>query len=470
MLTRKTGLLPAAAASLLLLAGCGGGGGGSSSPSQPLTPLPPLSAAPCAAGDLAYIVSPTLAHTTTAGRQDGGRLCAQPGGGFVMVYVSDDQDGDEYGVYMRLFDASGAPTTGEVLVTQDTVDDQDNPSVAVFSDGSFAVSWTSGPFSWESKPSPDGDGTATIARLFEADGTPKGNEFRVNDSTTHDQRNSTMLALTDDTLVCVYRVGRGITTSPGAFGEEGFVAFKRYSKDGVQLQGETVVVDSREIGAIRLIAEPDDPHAVALENGRFAIAWVFTDLHRPDAERIGPPYPSVIQACIFNGDGSRHTNTVVVSQHPTDRDTLEIYPRVAAAPGGGFAVAWQSLRDSSAAVRVRHYDLNSIPRGGEQAVVPLASTDSRRIEAHEIAPIPGHGFAVSAYFGTDGDVVTQFIDAAGAPSGSTLTQDLVDSPLFRFRGLSHCLLPNGNWVFAYRVDGADLAASSDVAYAVLGCP
>lgn len=470
MFTRSIGWMPAAAASLLMLAGCGGGGSSSSSPTQTLTPLPALQAVACTADQLTPIVAPTLAHTTTAARQDGPRVCALPGGGFVLVYVSDDQDGDEYGVYLRVFDASGMPTTGEVQVNQDTVDDQDNPSVAVFQDGSFAVSWTSGPFSWEGDPSPDGDGTAVFARFFNADGTPKADAFRVNDSTEHDQRRSHLLVLTDDTLVCVYRVGRGIVTSPGAFGETGFVAFKRYANTGAQLQGETTIVDTREIGSIRLQAEPDEPHAIALENGRFAIAWIIDQLHRPDPTVIGPPYPKVIEACIYNGDGTRHTPNVIVSQHPTDMDTNELFPRLAPAPGGGFAVAWQSSRETTRTIRVRHYDPNAIPRGPEQAVIPFGATGTRNFDGHDIATIPGHGFAVTAYLGTDHDVVTQFIDATGAASGAPLTQDLEDSPLFRWRGVSLCLLTNGNWAFAYRVDGATGADSSDVAYAIMGCP
>ena len=66
-------------------------------------------------------------------------------GDYVVVWTSlgqdDPNDPNGAGVYLRLYDRSGAPRTGEVRVNNLTSGDQRNAAVAMDADGDFIVTW-----------------------------------------------------------------------------------------------------------------------------------------------------------------------------------------------------------------------------------------------------------------------------------------------------------------------------------------
>jgi len=84
-------------------------------------------------------------NTTLELRQTASAVGASPaGGGFAVVWESENQDGYSYGVYARRFDESGSPLSGEVLVNQTTVYPQRFPTLSVSPDGErLAICWTS---------------------------------------------------------------------------------------------------------------------------------------------------------------------------------------------------------------------------------------------------------------------------------------------------------------------------------------
>ena len=103
-------------------------------------------------------------------------------GNFVVVWMSDGQDGNDWGVVARVFNANGTARTGEILATQYRVNRQIDPRVAMDADGDFVITWSSF--------GQDGSGFGVYARRFAPDGTAKGDEFRVNQTTLHWQYQS----------------------------------------------------------------------------------------------------------------------------------------------------------------------------------------------------------------------------------------------------------------------------------------
>lgn len=103
-------------------------------------------------------------------------------GNFVVVWMSDGQDGNDWGVVARIFNADGTARTGEILATQYRVNRQIDPRVAMDADGDFVITWSSF--------GQDGSGFGVFARRFAPNGTPKGDEFRVNQTTLHWQYQS----------------------------------------------------------------------------------------------------------------------------------------------------------------------------------------------------------------------------------------------------------------------------------------
>jgi len=90
------------------------------------------------------------------------------------------------GVFLRLYDAGGAPLGGEQQVNAYTTSDQRHPHVAFDENGQFTVVWTSGV--------QDGSADGIFARRFAAAGTPIGGEVQVNSYAAGAQRNPVVAA------------------------------------------------------------------------------------------------------------------------------------------------------------------------------------------------------------------------------------------------------------------------------------
>ena len=79
-------------------------------------------------------------------------------GGFVVTWHSRSQDGSGYGIYGQQFDSIGNPVGTEFQVNEFTSGDQDFASVAALPDGGFAVAWES--------YGQDGDNRGVYARVY----------------------------------------------------------------------------------------------------------------------------------------------------------------------------------------------------------------------------------------------------------------------------------------------------------------
>lgn len=81
-------------------------------------------------------------NTYTTGDQASAAIAANPAtGGFQIVWESEGQDGDGWGVYGQSFDRTGTPIGTEFLISTQTVGDQRHPTVAFNEDGNGAWGW-----------------------------------------------------------------------------------------------------------------------------------------------------------------------------------------------------------------------------------------------------------------------------------------------------------------------------------------
>jgi hypothetical protein len=107
-------------------------------------------------------------NEVTAGRQDFPEVVMSPDGSFVVAWTSGGQDGDEEGVYLRRFDSRGRPLSGEIRVNETTAGAQWLSALEPLTGGGFLVRWTG--------YSPDGEDLGLFARLYDAFGNPIGGE------------------------------------------------------------------------------------------------------------------------------------------------------------------------------------------------------------------------------------------------------------------------------------------------------
>jgi len=82
-------------------------------------------------------------NQTTDNAQGYTSACGLPGGGFAAAWFSDKQDGDNYGIYQRLFQTTGSPSTDESAVNQTTDHHQTYPICRGAPNGTHLIAWQS---------------------------------------------------------------------------------------------------------------------------------------------------------------------------------------------------------------------------------------------------------------------------------------------------------------------------------------
>jgi len=124
-----------------------------------------------------------LVPSYTSGSQSEPDIAVASDGTFVVVWHTY-LPGEIYGgIGARRFASDGTPLTTEFKVETYTTESQFAPSIAMDAAGNFVVVWGSGGF----YPGPDGSKAGIAARLFDADATPRGSEFVVNQITQNEQ-------------------------------------------------------------------------------------------------------------------------------------------------------------------------------------------------------------------------------------------------------------------------------------------
>jgi hypothetical protein len=131
-------------------------------------------------------------------------------GEFAVVWESSGQDGSSDGVYCRYYSANGDTASAEIPINQFTPDMQNDPACAFDGLGNLIVSWTS--------EAQDGDVSGVFARRLGPTALPIGDEFQVNVQTILYQLSSDVAAADDGSFVVVWQSFFGDGDGQGVFG------------------------------------------------------------------------------------------------------------------------------------------------------------------------------------------------------------------------------------------------------------
>ena len=229
----------------------------------------------------------------------------------MVTWMSYAQDGHLHDIFARRYTSDGSAAGDEFQVNQDEYFEQLYPFTTGLVDGRFLVTWTSDQF-----------GTMPIfkdifARLYEVDGTPVGDEFRINQYTDRDQAGSANAALADGGSVVTWDSSGQEGHSPGVYG-------RRYGADGGQASDEFLI--SRDI----LSASAGSSAVAGLEDGGFVVSWTS---YFQDGDLGG------IYARRFGADGRRWATSSGSSKPPSGRRTKSA---ITALVDGEFVVTWAS--------------------------------------------------------------------------------------------------------------------------------
>ncbi len=251
----------------------------------------------------------TRVNTTTNYSQQNPAIDMAENGDFVVVWESYNQDGSGYGIYGQRYTSDGATAGSEFIINTTTSGDQRFPDVAMAADGDFAVVWMS--------DGEDGSGYGIYRRLFNADGTQKQAQLRVNNTTTGHQRFPAISAAGDGDFIIVWQQVDLDGSSPSILG-------RMTAGNGANIGSEFTINSS----TASYHGHPD----VAMDyTNNFIATWQSAGL---DGSGMGIYAQRGTQPNTLSGSEFKVNSTTTGNQE---------FPTITADSTGNFVVAWTSV-------------------------------------------------------------------------------------------------------------------------------
>ena len=305
-------------------------------------------------------------NTFVAGAQVEPAVAMDGLGGFVVVWSSNGQDGNGWGVYGQRYSAAGVAQGAEFPVNATTAGHQFQPSIAADADGDFIVTWTS--------ENIDGTGLGIAARRYNAAGTSLGaGEFTVNGYTDGDQRYGRVAVNDAGAFTVVWQSDYVATSSIGIF-------MQRYNASGGAVGGWSVVnttTTGYQLG----------PSIGMNGAGAYVVAWT-SDVQDGGTSGV---YAQRFTAAGAPTGGEFQANTTIAGSQQ--------YPSVAVEDDGSFVIAWASdgSQDGNGwGAYSRQFNSTGVAIGGE---VPLNTTTAGNQQDVGLAMVGGRDF-VAVWSGT----------------------------------------------------------------------
>ncbi len=133
-----------------------------------------------------------LVNTNSMGNQESPSVAAL-NDGFVVTWQSYQQDGGEYGIYGQRYDSSGVVQGSEFIVNTDTSSNQLFSSVAALAGGGFVVTWLSN--------QQNGSSYEIYGQRYDATGNAQGTEFQISSNPVNSAHFPTVTGLADGGFV-----------------------------------------------------------------------------------------------------------------------------------------------------------------------------------------------------------------------------------------------------------------------------
>lgn len=260
------------------------------------------------------IVNQSRLNSTSSGDQKFPKVAMNASGESFFTWMSEDQDGDDYGIYGRHTLVNGANTSSPYIINSTTAGFQGFPDIDANNDGTFVVTW---------QTETDGNGSGIFGQLFNSDRTMNGSEFVVNSTTTHNQQ---------EPAIVISETGHfGIFWSSYLQDSDQMGVFGRiYNTAGTSTVSEFQVNTTTSKGQ-------DHISVATSEDGYFIITW---SSYGQDGNRDGV-YAQVV----------RHTGVFVGLEQKINTRTTDFqqFPGVAAYQDTSkVIIAWQDgLRNST---------------------------------------------------------------------------------------------------------------------------
>ncbi len=341
-------------------------------------------------------------------------------GNFAVVYASQYQDGDQFGIFVRQFNKDGEPVWPEQQVNTFTRDHQKDPAIAMDPHGNFIVVWES----WYQ----EGQRYEIYGQRFNTIGARIGGEFRINDFTPGYQR---------DPSVALDARGNATVAWLGWAhdGAQGYKVFSRQFSNKLEERiPETIVdryiVDEQEIPSIEMIplrdkygdiqvtheSEQESVVVVVDAQGNYMIAWV--EFLGRDGDRAG------VFARRFDQSGEPVGDSFQVNNYSRDEQTevsADMNDR------GESVIVWQSEGQDGSGLGVfaKRYDVSGDELSGDIQI----NTTTKAGQKHPVVALDQDGSFIVVWQDElrDGDetgIFAQWFSQSGARLGEEFQVNL----------------------------------------------
>jgi Ca2+-binding RTX toxin-like protein len=245
--------------------------------------------------------------------------------------------------------------------------------------------------------------------MFKNDGSKDGGEFLVNTTTISEQHFPAITALTDGRFVIAWSDFSRTDGDTSYEAVRAQVFNANGTKDGKEFLVNTTTVDYQW-----------GPAIASLEDGRFVITW--------STGSADMTYPHFVQAQVFNADGSKAGEEIVVN--PTMPEAQD-EPTIATLADGRFVIAWTHEKSWSPTdagyqdIRAQVFNADGTKSGREL----LVNTSSVGVQSKPKITALADGRFVIAWSDFDGGQAQLFnIDGSKEGSIFQVTNSNSDTP------------------------------------------
>ncbi|HRL76514.1 MAG TPA: PKD domain-containing protein, partial [Candidatus Accumulibacter phosphatis] len=370
-------------------------------------------------------------NTYTAGDQIEPMIAALRGGNagqYVVVWESNGQDSDGWGVFAQRYDVNGSAIGPEFQVNSHTPGNQLGNSllgVAGLSTGGFVVAWDS--------DGQDGSNYGVYAQRYGADGQPAGSEFLVNTATSNHQFQAQVLGLDGGAFVIAY------TDYLNADGDSYGVRLQHYDASG-GAQGAPFTVNTHVAG------NQSFAQLAKLNDGGYVVTW-----HSDGQD--GSNWS--VQARLMNANGTPRSAEFQVNTYTVDNQSN---PDVAVLTNGDFVVSWVSNNSGLGgwSIMAQRYTAAGVKVGGEMLVNDGNSAPSNGDTYSRITALDSGGYVItwsdSSGVSSYEAMAQQFDSAGNKVDGPLMLNSYTSSTQYRpdVAGLT-----GDRWVGAWQSYGQD---------------
>jgi len=359
-------------------------------------------------------LGPTIdVNDFTDNHQSKAVMTALDDGGYAVAWESVDQDGDGDGIYARVLNADGSFRTDEFQVSARTYGDQGYPGI-VARNGGFDIVYFS-------EYDQDFDGAGIYLESYSSDGTKTDTNYLRPPIVSEVAPG---IAEANGSLTFFYN-------APYADGAQIAQRLNAYVIDDQSTPVQVTVASDYSAGKLF-----DELDAVTLKDGSKVAIWDTQDVDGDVQGMFGQR---------FDAEGNRLGSEFQINR---DGDGAQWEGSVAALNDGGFVVTYTSGYDhdgSAWGVFMQRYDASGATVGGNRQV--NTTTFGDQMESDVVA-MPDGGYIVAwADYGVDYSIAMQRFDARGVRVGDET--DVVSDATDFFRDPSISVQSDGSFAVTY---------------------